>query len=101
MWHHPILKAILRGVHDPVKLAKLRDPRCKNTEATIAQALHGSYREEHLFALQQAVQLYDFYQQQLQECDAQLQACLGTFADASGGQVRPPRKRRQRRTGCA
>src|SRR5262249_13311187 len=40
-----ILKAILKGQRDPVKLARLRDPHCKNTEATIAQALTGSYRD--------------------------------------------------------
>ena len=29
-----IIKAILSGERDPVKLAKLRDPRCKSSEAT-------------------------------------------------------------------
>jgi transposase len=57
-----IIKAILSGERDPVQLAKLRDPRCKNSEATVARALEGHYREEHLFALQQAVELVDFYQ---------------------------------------
>jgi hypothetical protein len=49
---------------------------------------------EHLFALQQAVALYDFYRQQLRACDAPLQAHLGTFADQRGGQPRPQRQRR-------
>ena len=57
-----IIKAILSGERDPVKLAKLRDPRCKSSEATVARALEGHYREEHLFALQQAVELVEFYQ---------------------------------------
>ena len=29
-----IIKAILSGERDPVKLAKFRDPRCKSSEAT-------------------------------------------------------------------
>src|SRR5262245_64429051 len=44
-----IIRAILSGERDPVKLAKLRDPRCKSSEATVARALQGHYREEHLF----------------------------------------------------
>lgn len=41
-----IIKAILSGERDSVKPAKLRDPRCKNSEATVARALEGHYREE-------------------------------------------------------
>ena len=64
-----ILDAILAGERDPVKLAKLRDPRCKNDEETIAKALQGNWREEHLFALRQAYELYRFHHQQIVECD--------------------------------
>ena len=39
-----IIKAILSGERDPVKLAKFRDPRCKSSEATIARALPKSSR---------------------------------------------------------
>jgi hypothetical protein len=88
-----IIQAILRGQRAPLELAKLRNEKCKRTEAEIARALYGNWRAEHLFALKQAVQLYEFYRQQVQECDAQLQAYLGTFADARGGQPRPRRQR--------
>src|SRR5262245_8759642 len=44
-----ILRAILRGTRAPEKLAKYRDKQCKASEAEIAQALTGTYREEHLF----------------------------------------------------
>jgi hypothetical protein len=77
-------------------LAKLRDERCKRTQAEIARALYGNWRHEHLFALKQAVALYDFYRQQLRECDLQLQAHLGTFADQRQGRPRPRRQRRCR-----
>jgi transposase len=89
-----IIQAILKGQRDPLELAKLRNDKCKRTEAQIARALYGNWREEHLFALKQAVTLYEFYRQQLAECDDQLQAFLGTFADRSQGRPRPPRQRR-------
>ena len=57
----------------------------KRTQAEMARALYGNWRLEHLFALKQAVTLYEFYRRQLRACDDQLQAHLGTFADQSGG----------------
>src|SRR3954447_22608642 len=49
-----IIRAILRGTRAPEKLARYRDKGCKASEAQIAQALTGSYREEHLFELKLA-----------------------------------------------
>jgi transposase len=92
-----IIKAILRGDRDPHELAKLRDPRCKESEATIARALLGNWRQEHLFALQQAVALYQFYHQQISACDQAIEAQLRTFADKSGGELLPYRPRRRKR----
>jgi hypothetical protein len=77
-----ILRAILHGERDPLRLAKLRNRNCRRTEAEIARALQGNWRDEHLFALQQALALYDFYQGQVRECDDRLQAQLATFACA-------------------
>jgi len=64
-----ILKAILSGERDPVKLAKMRDHRCKQPLEVIEKSLQGNYREEHLFSLQQAIDAYDFYQKQILDCD--------------------------------
>lgn len=64
-----IIRAILAGERDAQQLAKLRDKRCRNDERTIAGSLEGHYREEHLFALAQAVERYDFYQQQVEACE--------------------------------
>jgi transposase len=64
-----IMKAILSGERDARKLAKNRDERCRNSEETIAKSLVGNYREEHLFALRQAVSLYEIYQEKVQECE--------------------------------
>src|SRR5205823_12780084 len=59
-------------------------------EAAIARALQGNWRAEHLFALRQAVALYEFYRQQVHNCEQQIQAQLGAFADKSGGKELPP-----------
>src|SRR5919202_6045635 len=56
-----IIRAILAGERDPKVLAQSRDPRCKHSVAEIAQSLEGNYRAEQLFALQQAVTLYESY----------------------------------------
>lgn len=92
-----ILRAIVAGQRDPVALAKLRDDRCGHSEADIARALYGNWRAEHLFALKQAVQLYDFYHKEIAECDRQIERQLKQFEDKSGGQVLPPKARRKRR----
>jgi transposase len=92
-----ILRAIVAGQRDPIQLAKLRDERCGHNAADIARALYGNWRDEHLFALKQALQLYDFYQQQIAACDRQIERQLKQFADKSGGQVLPPKARRKRR----
>jgi transposase len=68
-----ILRAILAGQRDPVQLAHLRDPRCQSSAEEITKALTGNYRPEHLFALKQALALYDFYTQELRECDAEIE----------------------------
>lgn len=64
-----IIRSILSGETNPKKLAKLRDPRCKQPQEVIECSLEGNYREEHLFALQQAVEAYDFYQKLIKDCD--------------------------------
>jgi transposase len=71
-----IIEAILDGERDPVKLAKLRHPRCHKSEDAIARALEGTWRPEHLFALKQAYDLYLFHHQQITECDEQIEAEL-------------------------
>ena len=91
-----ILKDIVRGVRDPLHLARHRHERCRATEADIACALRGNWRAEHLFALEQAVQMYESYQRQLRACEQRIEACLRGFADKSGGAKLPPRTRRQK-----
>lgn len=68
-----IIRAIVAGERDPFKLAALRNYRCKKDEAEIAKALTGTWRDEHLFVLQQALEIYDFYTLQIQACDVEIQ----------------------------
>ena len=68
-----IIRAIVAGERDPFKLAALRNYRCKKDEAEIAKALTGTWRDEHLFVLKQALELFDFYTRQIEACDAEIE----------------------------
>lgn len=68
-----IIRAIVTGERDPDKLAALRDVRCRESIATVRNALVGNYQPEHIFTLKQALALYDFYQQKIDECDAEIE----------------------------
>ncbi len=80
-----IIRAILNGQRDPEELAALRNPRCKNDMATIAKSLHGNWRKEHLFSLEQAVESLDFFQKQIGICDQKIEQHLSSFDDRSNG----------------
>ena len=64
-----IIAAIVEGRRDPAELAKLRDNRCKKTEAEIAAHLTGVWREEHLFTLRQAYRTLVFVDERIAEYD--------------------------------
>lgn len=68
-----IIRAIVAGERDPDKLAAMRDVRCKESIGTIRAVLVGNYQPEHVFALKQSLALYDFYQQCIDECDAEIE----------------------------
>lgn len=71
-----IIRAIVTGERDPAILAGMRDVRCKADRATVCQALTGNYQPEHIFALKQSLELYDFYQARVAECDSQIEQVL-------------------------
>ncbi|MCY4641247.1 MAG: IS110 family transposase [Gammaproteobacteria bacterium] len=98
-----IIRAILSGQRNPVELAKHRDKHCKKSEAEIAKSLKGHYRDEHVFALRQAVELYDVYDEKIRICDKALEQKLNTFdskdaSDSSNppGSDKPSKKRKSR-----
>ena len=71
-----IIRAIVDGERDPHALAAHRERGCHASAETMCQALVGNYREEHVFALTQALELYDVYQTKVVACDRQIQAIL-------------------------
>ncbi|NJK54188.1 MAG: IS110 family transposase, partial [Leptolyngbyaceae cyanobacterium SU_3_3] len=74
-----ILRDILAGVRDPQQLAQHRYRNCAKSEDEIAQSLIGDDRAEHLFALQQAVELYDVYTEKLTACEVEIERQLARF----------------------
>ena len=80
-----IIAAIVSGERDPRKLAQFRRPGMKADHDTIARSLQGHWREEHIFELTQALELYRFYQDKIAECDREIEANLERFEDQSDG----------------
>ena len=74
-----IIRSIVAGERNPDVLAAMRDIRCKATTATVRAALVGNYQPEHVFALKQALALYDFYQQCVAECDIQIEQVVAAL----------------------
>jgi transposase len=89
-----IIEAILEGERDPRKLAALRDIQCHNDAATIAKALEGTWRPEHLFALQQAYDLYQFHHQQMAACDQRIEAELAKLPNRADDKPFVPKPRK-------
>jgi transposase len=95
-----IQRAIVAGERDPKVLAQHRDPNCKNSEEVIAKSLEGNYRTEHLFVLQQALELYDFYTTKIRVCDAELERLYSGFApqiDLAAQPLQPTAKKRKQK----
>lgn len=72
-----LIKAILAGERDVQKLvslchAKIRDRK----EEELRKALQGHYTAQGLFALSQALKAYEFYQDQILDCDRQIDRTL-------------------------
>jgi transposase len=86
-----IIRALVAGERDPHKLAHFRQAGCKKSEGQIAKALQGNYKPEHIFVLKQALAQYDFYQLQIQECDAQMEAMYADLPSSEPeDRVSPP-----------
>ncbi|MBN9228014.1 MULTISPECIES: IS110 family transposase [Legionella] len=77
-----IIRAIVSGERDPKVLTRHRNYRCKSPLAIIEKSLTGNYRDEHIFALSQALELFDIYQNKITACDEQIEKKLSLFEDA-------------------
>ena len=93
-----IVRAIVAGERDLQVLAQYRDPNCKNSEEVIAKSLEGNYSAEHLFVLQQALELYDIYTAKISACDAEIEQLYAEFepqVDLAEKPL-PPKKNRRK-----
>lgn len=76
-----MVQAIVAGERNPVALLALCDPQIqKNKAQRLRAALEGTWKDEHLFALRQSYELWQFYQQKIAECDQAIQAVLQVVA---------------------
>jgi hypothetical protein len=91
-----MVKAIVDGERNPVVLVGLCDPQIqKNKTQKLHAALEGNWKEEHLFALRQAYELWQFYQKKIAECDQAIEAVLKELAGPEDpAQPSPPASKR-------
>jgi len=77
-----IINAIVSGERSPERLADLCEKSILKTKRDrVIASLKGNFKAEHIFALKQALRAYDFYQNQIAECDKQIEALLNEHTD--------------------
>lgn len=91
-----IVRAIVAGEHDGQVLAALKNGRIRASSEEIAKSLQGNWRTEHLFALKQALDAFDFIGTQLAECDGQIEAQLQNLNTHDGEPAKGKRRSRAR-----
>jgi transposase len=74
-----IIRDIVAGERDPVRLAVHRVGRCYKSEVEIAQYLAGTWRDEHLFNLASALRLYDVLEHEIVSYQTRLLQELATL----------------------
>ncbi|HTR07397.1 MAG TPA: IS110 family transposase [Paraburkholderia sp.] len=91
-----ILRAIVAGERDGHALAGMKDARIRASVDEIAKSLQGNWRAEHLFALRQAVDAFDFIGTQLAECDREIEQQLQRLQTREGEPARGKQRGRTR-----
>lgn len=72
-----IMRAIVAGERDPAALLKLCDIQIRRAKADLVkEALRGTWSDEHVFALDQALQSWDHYQRLITDCDRRIERVL-------------------------
>lgn len=85
-----IIRAIVEGERDPLKLAGFRDRRCRKSEAQIAEELSGNWRSEHLFTLKQALHMYDHICARIGDYDAEIKRTLKALQPPENRSLKVP-----------
>lgn len=90
-----IINAILNGEQDAEVLINYVDPKVKASKEEIIKSLKGIWREEHLFELKQAYDLYLIFKAKIGECDHQIEKTLQKIRKGEDtGNTAPEIKRR-------
>ena len=72
-----VMRAIVAGERETAALLALCDIQIRRAKAEqVKEALRGTWRDEHIFALQQALHSWDHYQHLIAQCDGRIQAVL-------------------------
>lgn len=80
-----MIRAILSGERDPERLAALCHTKIlRHKKDEVVKSLKGHYSANHLFALQQAVECYDFYQGRIADCDRKIEQCPQRMDNGKG-----------------
>jgi len=74
-----IIQAIIKGTRDPKVLADLSVGECRKNIDYITKALEGNFRKEHVFALEQAYEAYEFFHKQIRKCEEVIEAILSSM----------------------
>ena len=86
-----MIEAILAGERRAGELLALCDPQIQKKKAAALQAaLEGNWKKEHLFALRQAHELWQFYQKKIAECDQEIEGVLKELAGPEEPQAAVP-----------
>lgn len=96
-----IVRAIVAGERDGLRLAEFRDPRVQASKETIALSLEGTWLPEQLAVLKRQIEDWDHVQRQIAACDRDLETLLQKLPEAEHEPAPPgtgtptPRKRRK------
>jgi transposase len=78
-----VARAIVAGERSPHALLSLCDTQIRNKkENAVIESLRGTWDDEHIFALKQALQSWDHYQKLIADCDQQIAAILPPHDDS-------------------
>src|SRR6202166_1933629 len=91
-----ILRALVAGERGGHVLAKMKTARTRASGDEIARSLQGNGRAEHLFALKQALNGFDFIGTQLAECDHEIEQQLQRLQTHEGEPASGKRRGRAR-----
>lgn len=80
-----VVRAIVKGERSAGNLLRLCEEQIQKKKSDrVKESLRGCWKKEHLFALRQALELWDTYQQKIQDCDREMQEHLQELAGGGG-----------------